>query len=99
MGQEYHIRWQQADPAKAKAWLQRRGGSVLIFEGKESYEFRFRDPPDTATMPDASVVLEEHGAYFCDHARSEKTAALFRDLIDEAFTFSDSSDTILVRSL
>lgn len=87
------------DLASAKAWLRRRGGKAVVSEENESFEFRFGDQKDGSTMPDASVALEEDGIYFCDHSRSEKSAAIFRGLIDEALTHSDSSDSVLVRSL
>jgi hypothetical protein len=99
MGQEYRIAWKSVDAASARAWLLRRGGKSVVFEKKESFEFRFEDRKDGSTMPDASVALEEDGIYFCDYSRGEKSAAIFREIIDEALTHSDSSDSVLVRSL
>ncbi len=50
-------------------------------------------------MPDAFVLLEEEGVYFCDYARNDKSAVIFRDLIDEALTHSDASGSVVVHDL
>jgi hypothetical protein len=83
----------------AKAWLQERGGRSVIFEGKESFEFRFSGSQSDSAMPDISVAFEEDGVYLCDYSRSDKSAALMRGLIDEALTESGSSDSVLLQSL
>jgi hypothetical protein len=50
-------------------------------------------------MPDASVAFEENGVYFCDYSRNDKSAAVFRGLVDEALIHSDSTDSVLIQSL
>ena len=99
MGREYRIAWKPVDVTSAKAWLEGRGGKAVVFDTKEVFEFRFCGHHDASTMPDASVALEKDGICFCDYSRSDKSAAIFRDLIDEALTRSDSSDSVVVRSL
>ena len=51
-------------------------------------------------MPDATAVIEPQGLYFCDHCGArEPVAVLFRRIIDEALTLSDSSNSIVVTTL
>jgi hypothetical protein len=99
MGVEYRIVWKPGNLESAKAWLQRRGGRSVVFEGKESFEFRFSNSQSDSVMPDISVTLEEEGVYLCDYSRSDKSAAIMRGLIDEALTESGLSDSVLVQSL
>ncbi|MES2693088.1 MAG: hypothetical protein V4773_06415 [Verrucomicrobiota bacterium] len=99
VGQEYRIAWKPVDAASAKAWLVRRGGKPVVVDGRELFEFRFGSSQDPSAMPDAFVLLEEEGVYFCDYARNDKSAVIFRDLIDEALTHSDASGSVVVHDL
>jgi hypothetical protein len=98
MGHEYRIAWTPTDLEGAKARLRRLGGRPVVFEKRERFEFRFQSADDTK-MPDALVAFEETGVYFCDFFRSDRTAAILREIIDEALAHSDSSDSVVVRSL
>jgi len=78
--------------------------TMLIFGGKcgenaNRFEFRF-GPPDEK-WADATVVLDwEGGIYFCDHCGNrEKVSVLFHRIISKALTYSDSSDSIVVKEL
>ena len=99
MGHEYRIAWKQAHRDDARDWLCRRGGKAVVFEGRESFEFRFDGSADHTKMPDASVILEEEGVYFCDFSGSPGSATILRGLIDEALGHSDSSDSVVIQSL
>lgn len=100
MGKEYRITVESHRRPELRTWLERRGARVFIFEGQERAEFRFTHPADHSKMPDATVILEEAGIYFCDHlGHREKTAVIFKDLIDEALTRSGPSDSVTVKSL
>lgn len=91
------------EPGRAgelRDWLKRRGARFTTFEKEERAEFRFTHPIDHSKTPDALIVIEEGGIYFCDNlGQSEKTAAIFKGLVDEALRGSGSSDKITIQSL
>jgi hypothetical protein len=62
-------------------------------------EFRFGQCLPTE-MPDATVVVDSEGIYFVDSCGDrQQVAVLFRKIIDEALTFSDSSDSVVITGL
>jgi hypothetical protein len=99
VGHEYRIEWKSGSVAGIKAWLERRGGLPVTFDAQERFEFRFGSVESASKLPDALVALEKDSVYFCDNVRTEKSAAIFRSLIDEALTHSGSSDSVVVHSL
>ena len=98
MGIEYRILTASEKLPKFEEFLRRLGGQPSL-QFPTQIEFRFQQSqPDE--MPDATVVVEPASIYFCDHCgASEPVAVLFRRIIDEALTHSDSSDSIVITSL
>jgi hypothetical protein len=98
MGIEYRISCPRESLPKLEEFLRRVGGQPST-QFPHQLEFRFR--PSTANqMPDAIAVIEAQGLYFCDYCGArEPVAVLFRRIIDEALTLSDSSDSIVITSL
>lgn len=77
----------------------RRLGGVPSPHFPTQIEFRFR-PCRPDELPDATVVVEAASIHFLDHCgEPEKVAVLFRSIVDEALTFSDSSDSVVINSL
>ena len=98
MGIEYRISCPPESLPKLEEFLRRAGG-LPCAQFPERIEFRFR-PSTPDEMPDATAVVEPQGLYFCDHCGArEPVAVLFRRIVDEALTLSDSSDRIVVTSL
>lgn len=98
MGFEYRISCPPERLHKLETFLRSAGG-LPAAHNPEQLEFRFR-PSTPDEMPDAMAVMEEGGVYFCDNrGMREKVDMLFRGIIDEALTLSDSSDSIVVTSL
>ena len=98
MGIEYRISCAPKGLPKVGELLRRLGGQPSP-QFPTRIEFRYR-PCRPDEMPDATVVLETEGIYFLDGCgESERVALLFRHIIDEALTFSDSSDSVVITSL
>ena len=98
MGIEYRISCAPDGLPKIGELLHRRGGQPSP-QFPTQIEFRFR-PCGPEEMPDATVVVEAAGIYFLDHCgEREQVAVLLRQIIDEALTFSDSSDSVVITSL
>ena len=94
MGIEYRVSCVPEGLPKVGELLRRLGGQFPT-----QIEFRFR-PCRSDEMPDATVVVEPERIYFLDHCRErQQVAVLFRQIIDEALTFSDSSDSVVITSL
>jgi hypothetical protein len=98
MGTEYRISCQSGNLSRLDQFLRRVGGQPSP-QFPERLEFRFRaSTPDE--MPDATAVVEAQGLYFCDHGGvREPVAVLFRRIVDEMLTLSDSSDSVVITSL
>ena len=98
MGIEYRISCPPENLPKLEEFLRRAGGQPCQqYPGQ--LEFRFK-PSQAQEMPDATAVIEAGGLYFCDHCgASEPVAVLFRRIIDEALSFSDSSDSVTITAL
>ncbi len=98
MGIEYRVSCAPEGLPKLSELLRRLGG-IPSPQSPTRIEFRFRScRPDE--VPDATVVLESGGIYFVDHGgEREHVAVLFRRIVDEALTVSDSSDSIIITSL
>ena len=98
MGIEYRVSCAPKGLPKIGELLLRLGGQPSP-QFPTQIEFRFRQcRPDE--MPDATVVVESEGIYFLDHCgERQQVAVLFRQIIDEALTFSDSSDSVVITSL
>jgi len=98
MGIEYRISCAPEGLPKVRELLLRLGGQPS-WQFPAQIEFRFRQcRPDE--MPDATVVVETEDIYFLDHGGGhEQAAVLFRRIVDEALTFSDSSDSVMITSL
>jgi hypothetical protein len=97
MGIEYRISCPPDKLPKLEACLRRLGGQPAR-QFPDQLEFRFQPSPPDA-MPDATAVVEPAGLYFCDFGRSREVALLFRRIIDEALTLSDSTDSVVITSL
>jgi hypothetical protein len=98
MGIEYRISCAPAGLPKIEELLRRLGGEPSS-RFPNQIEFRFR-PYQLDEMPDATVAIEPQGIYFLDScAEREQVAVLFRQIIDEALTFSHPSDSVVVTSL
>jgi hypothetical protein len=98
MGIEYRISCPPESLPKLAEFLRRAGG-LPSAQSPEQIEFRFRSSIP-GEMPDATAVIEPQGLYFCDHCGArEAVSILFRRIIDEALTLSDSSDSIVVTTL
>jgi hypothetical protein len=98
MGTEYRISCPPDGLPKMQAFLRRVGGQPCR-QFPEQLEFRFQ-PSQPDGMPDATAVIESAGIYFCVHCgASEPVAVLFRRIIDEALTLSDSSDSLVITTL
>jgi hypothetical protein len=99
MGIEYRISCTPEGLSNVGELLGRLGGQPSA-EFPAQIEFRFRSSR-AEEMPDATVVLEPAGIYFVDHggACREAVAVLLRRIMDEALTFSDSSDSVVITSL
>ena len=77
----------------------RRAGGIASPQFPEQIEFRLQSSVPSG-MPDAMAVIEPQGLYFCDYCGArEPVCVLFRRIIDEALTLSDSSDSIVVTTL
>lgn len=77
----------------------RRHGGQPSSQFPSQIEFRFRHTQHNA-MPDATVIVETESIYFLDNCGDqEQVAVLFRQIIDEALTYSDSSDSVVITSL
>ena len=98
MGIEYRIPCPPDKLPKLEEFLRRLGGQPSR-QFPDQLEFRF-SPSKSDEMPDATAVVESAGIYFCDHCGArEPVAVLFRRIIDEALTFSDSSDSVVITGL
>ena len=73
------------------------GAPSSEFPAQIEFRFRLCGPEES---PDATVVVESESIYFLDHCgECEQTAVLFRRILDEALSFSDSSDSIMITGL
>lgn len=98
MGIEYRISCPTDKLPKLEQFLRRLGGQPGR-QFPDQLEFRFR-PSKPDEMPDATAVVESAGIYFCDHCGArEPVAVLFRRIIDEALTLSDSGDHVIIKGL
>jgi hypothetical protein len=98
MGIEYRVSCTAKGLPKIGELLLRLGGQPSS-QFPTQIEFRFR-PCGPDEMPDATVVVESEGIYFLDGCGGhEQVAVLFRRIVDEALTFSDSSDSVVITSL
>src|ERR1700733_7447552 len=94
MGYEYRILFHLKDIEKFKSTMVRFGGSPSP-EKPNQFEFGANENPEFHAS--ATVVLESNGIYLCDHGGNRSKAAfLFRNIVDEALTYSDSSDSVVV---
>jgi len=98
MGIEYRISFLPEKLPELEQFLRRVGGEPCR-DRPERFEFRFRSSqPDE--MPDATAIIEAEGLYFCDHCGArEPVAVLFRNIIDEALTLSDSAESVVITGL
>lgn len=98
MGIEYHISCPPEKLQKLEEFLLRAGGQPSARFATQ-IEFRFRQS-SPGEMPDATAIVETQGLYFCDHCGArDAVAVLFRRIIDEALSLSDSSDSVVVSTL
>ena len=98
MGIEYRISCPPDKLPKLEAFLRWLGGQPCR-QFPEQLEFRIQ-PSRPDEMPDAIAVVESAGIYFRDNCGAhEAVAVLFRRIIDEALTLSDSSDSVVISSL
>jgi hypothetical protein len=97
MGYEYRFSCTPKALSKMEAFLLRRGWEHTERDSR-LFEF-WSGPKEPSNCPVATLVLEDSGIYFCDHGGArEHSAVLFRDIIDEALTYSDGADSIVVTS-
>ncbi len=98
MGTEYRISCAPEALPRIAELLCRLGGQRSV-ETPPQIEFRFR-PDRPAESPDVTVVVESESIYFLDHCGDrQQSALLFRQVIDCALKFSDSSDSVVITSL
>jgi hypothetical protein len=98
MGIEYRISCPSESLPELDEFLRRAGGTPCA-QFPHQLEFRFSaSSPDE--LPDAMVVVEAEGLYFCDNGGPrEPVAVLFREIIDKVLTISDSSESLVVTGL
>lgn len=65
MGIEYRLRFRFSDPAQLHAAVRRIPGALEVSEPTPRFEFL--NPFAPQQRPDATVILENDGVYFCDH--------------------------------
>jgi len=57
-------------------------------------------PQQPNAWPAATLSLEKTRIYYCDHGGAKEFSAfLFRRVIDQLLTYSDDSDSIVIRSI
>jgi hypothetical protein len=96
MGHEYRISIEPTTADELKNWLRSQGAHFTTFDQKERAEFRFSSS-DHSKMPDATVMIEEGGVYFCYHGGDRaKVATLLFGLIDHSL--ADSTDSVTIRT-
>lgn len=98
MGYEYRFSCTPKALTEIEAFLLRRG---WVRADRDSRKFEYwTDAKEPGSWPVATLVLEDSGIYFCDHGGArESSAVLFRDIIDEALTYTDSTDSVLVTGI
>ena len=98
MGIEYRISCSAEGLPKIVELLRRLGGQPSQ-EFPTHIEFRLAKS-SVHEMPDATIIVESEGIYFCDHCGArDQVAVIFRRVIDEALTFSGTSDSVVITSL
>ena len=72
MGVEYALKLKEVRRGRLDALLRSLSQFACFAPEYRSYEFRAERSTDTKRMPDAYIVIEEYGLYFCDNGGEGK---------------------------
>jgi hypothetical protein len=98
MGIEYRFSCTPEALSEMEAFLLRTGWERTERDPRQ-FEY-WSGPKDASAWPVATLNIEDSAVLFCDHCGpKEASAVLFRRIIDQALTYSDGSDSIVVTSI
>jgi hypothetical protein len=65
MGTEFRLRFRYEHTSVLLDAVRHVPGCRELADGRVGFDFR--EPESSSAMPDATLILEAEGAYFCDH--------------------------------